>query len=54
MVVNYYYSADPTAPGDPNSPWRNRPIEESLKEFINMKNGNGSYFHYHRHHLYHD
>lgn len=30
---------DPTAPGDPNSPWRNRPIEESLAEFENMRKG---------------
>jgi len=32
-------SADPNAPGDPNSPWRNRPIEESLREFENMRKG---------------
>eukprot|EP01038_Epipyxis_sp_PR26KG_P011521 gene11521-15434_t len=25
--------------GNPNSPWRNRPIEESLREFENMKKG---------------
>lgn len=49
--------ADPNAPGDPCSPWRNRcskektclviviykymcrPVEESLKEFENMKKG---------------
>jgi len=32
-------SADPNIPGNPNSPWRDRPIEESLQEFVNMKNG---------------
>lgn len=32
-------TADPNAPGDPNSPYRNRPIAESLKEFENMKKG---------------
>ena len=31
--------ADPNAPGDPCSPWRNRPVAESLREFENMKNG---------------
>lgn len=31
--------ADPNAPGDPCSPWRNRPIEESLREFENMRKG---------------
>ena len=25
--------------GDPCSPWRNRPIEESLREFENMRKG---------------
>ena len=25
--------------GDPNSPWRNRPVEESLREFQNMRLG---------------
>ena len=32
-------AADPNAPGDPNSPWRNRPIEENLLLFDNMKKG---------------
>ena len=32
-------AADPNAPGDPCSPYRNRPVAESLKEFENMKNG---------------
>jgi len=32
-------SADPAAPGNPDSPWRNRPIEESLREFDNMRKG---------------
>ena len=32
-------SADPNAPGNPNSPWRDRPIEENLTEFENMKKG---------------
>ena len=32
-------AADPNAPGDPCSPYRNRPVAESLKEFDNMKNG---------------
>lgn len=31
--------ANPDAPGDPCSPWRNRPIEESLREFDNMRKG---------------
>ena len=30
---------DPTFKGDPCSPWRNRPIEESLREFENMRKG---------------
>ena len=30
---------DGDVPGDPNSPWRNRPIEESLREFANMRKG---------------
>ena len=25
--------------GNPNSPWRDRPVEENLLEFENMKNG---------------
>jgi glutamyl/glutaminyl-tRNA synthetase len=25
--------------GDPNSPWRNRPVEESLREFQRMRMG---------------
>lgn len=32
-------AADPNAPGDPNSPWRNRPVEENLKLFDDMKKG---------------
>ncbi len=32
-------ASDPNAPGDPCSPWRNRPIEESLREFDNMRKG---------------
>jgi len=31
--------ADPNAPGDPCSPYRNRPIEESLKLFEYMRKG---------------
>ena len=31
--------ADPTAPGNPNSPWRDRSIEENLREFENMRKG---------------
>jgi len=31
--------ADPTAPGDPCSPYRNRPIEESLRLFEDMRKG---------------
>eukprot|EP00604_Paraphysomonas_vestita_P003143 CAMPEP_0174820862 /NCGR_PEP_ID=MMETSP1107-20130205/4962_1 /TAXON_ID=36770 /ORGANISM="Paraphysomonas vestita, Strain GFlagA" /LENGTH=619 /DNA_ID=CAMNT_0016037017 /DNA_START=191 /DNA_END=2050 /DNA_ORIENTATION=+ len=31
--------ADPNFKGDPCSPWRNRPIEESLREFENMRKG---------------
>jgi len=31
--------ADPSAPGDPNSPWRNRSVEENLKEFEKMRAG---------------
>jgi glutaminyl-tRNA synthetase len=31
--------ADPNFEGDPNSPWRDRPVEESLKEFDNMRKG---------------
>lgn len=30
---------DPNYPGSSNSPWRDRPIEESLKEFENMRKG---------------
>lgn len=32
-------ASDPTASGDPCSPWRNRPIAESLREFENMRKG---------------
>lgn len=31
--------ADPTFEGCPNSPWRDRPIEESLREFEKMRKG---------------
>ena len=31
--------SDPNFEGNPESPWRNRPIEESLKEFDNMRKG---------------
>ena len=31
--------ADPSAPGDPNSPWRDRSVEENLKEFEKMRSG---------------
>lgn len=31
--------ADPSAPGESCSPWRNRSIEESLREFENMRKG---------------
>lgn len=31
--------ADPNSSGDPCSPWRNRPVEESLREFDNMRKG---------------
>jgi len=30
---------DPNAPGDPNSPYRNRPIQESLRLFEDMRKG---------------
>ena len=30
---------DPNAPGEIHSPWRDRPIEESLREFENMRKG---------------
>ena len=30
---------DPNAPGDPNSPWRNRSVDENLKEFEKMRKG---------------
>lgn len=30
---------DPNAPGNPFSPWRDRPIEENLREFENMRKG---------------
>ena len=31
--------ADPAAPGDPCSPWRNRPVAESLRLFEDMRKG---------------
>lgn len=31
--------SDPNFEGNPNSPWRDRPIEESLREFENMRKG---------------
>lgn len=31
--------ADPNFEGDPNSPWRDRPVAESLREFDNMRKG---------------
>jgi len=32
-------AADPKAPGNPNSPWRDRPRAENLRLFMDMKNG---------------
>ena len=34
-----YVVVNPNVAGDPNSPYRNRPIEESLKAFEDMKKG---------------
>lgn len=31
--------SDPNAPGSPDSPWRDRPVEENLREFENMRKG---------------
>jgi glutaminyl-tRNA synthetase len=31
--------SDPNAPGNPNSPWRDRSVEENLREFENMRKG---------------